>query len=731
MKRGIITILLWLIAAAVLVAAAVFGALYTKIVSDEGTEKASVSYSALCGVPTDAVAVVSCQKLSGMTRLYSDKTLTSWEPLASAAAPDFLSFMSCVERRFRNDQLRDVSSSQAAVSFHYTGDLMPVFVLDAGEASPNAAGGVATIRSMADSLGLYTGWFDGQAQGSVVADGHSMLVVSTASNLVKSSIAHLRDGSSVHNAEGFMAAYKQVKGGDNVLYLSHGKFGKIFSSLTNKRYLDFASFFKKIGKWTVLSLDKNSSERMLLKGIVSTGKDADDFMNVFSKVQGGVPQAPSMLPKKTYWALSLPIKDFSTYVGSYQEFADSRIGLSKFLARQKSLQKSAGVSPSDWISGLAPKEVVVASFLFDGAVESVLLMRAPDADRKILFHGQKISSSDQYTPACHKYKFKSFAASLLGEAFAIEKETHFTYLDGWVIVGSEDVVKGYLDGSLLKHPLSQAGFVSEHSDINNLKNVAMWIWLPMSQNEDLIATVFKKDFASAICDGARECFESQIVAYSKEKSGDKLYISAVKGEKPEPSFDELEEVSVPKGPFTVENSGTGKKNKFVCADGKIMLVEDGEQLWSIPFEGALCGRVKNVDLFANKRLQFVFVSGDKLYVVDRLGNIVKDYPRTLSKEVLLGPDVYDFNGTRKYNVMVLNTDNTLDLYNMKGEKPSSWKGISCDEKILALPEYFTVDGKSHWVVRTATRTLVYTLLGGEPIKTLPGYVKIEEITQTL
>lgn len=729
MKRGIITVILWLIAAAVLVAAAVFGALYTKIVSDEGTEKASVSYSALCAVPTDAVAVLSCQKLSDLTRLYTDKTLTSWEPVASAAAPEFLSFMSCVERKFRNGQLQDVSSSQSAVSFHYTGDLMPVFVLDAGEASSSAVGGISAVRSMADSLGLSSAWFDGQAQDSP-AKGHSVLIVSTASNLVKSSLGHLREGSSVHNAEGFMTAYKQVKG-SNVLYISHGKFGKIFSSITTKKYLDYASFFKKIGKWTVLSFEKNSSERMLLKGVVSTGKDADDFMNVFAKVQGGAPQVATMLPKKTYWAFSLPIKDFSVYVSAYQEFADSRVGLSKFLARQKSLQKGAGVAPSDWISALAPKEVAVASFLYDGAVESVLLMRAPDAERKTLFHGQKILAADQYTPACHKYKFKSFAASVLGEAFAIEKETHFTYLNGWVIVGSEDVVKGYLDGSVLKHPLVETGFVAEHNDLSNLKNVAMWIWLPMSQNEDLITSVFKKEFASIICDGSRECYESEIIAYSKEKSGDKLYISAVKGEKPEPSFDEIEEVTVPKGPFTVENSGTGKKDKFVCADGQIMLIEEGEQLWSIPFEGSLCGRVKNIDLFANKRLQFVFVSGNKLYVVDRLGNIVKDYPYTLSKEVLLGPDVYDFNGKRKYNIMVLNTDNTLDLYNMKGEKPSSWKGISCDEKILALPEYFTVDGKSHWVVRTATRTLVYTLLGGEPIKTLPGYVKIEEITQTL
>lgn len=732
MKKGILTVFLWLIAAAVLVAAVVFGAVYSKIKGEtETTEKASLSYSALSAVPADAVAVISAQKLSSLVSLYTDKALTSWEPLAVAANPVFLDFMSVLQRRIGNGQLGGRTiAKQCAVSFHYTGELMPVFVVDAGQATSAPDPELASIKRIADSLSLYTGWFDGSGVDDVIASGHSVLVVSTANHLVKSSLGHLREGQSVYNSEGFGAAYGTVTG-DLVFYLCHSNFGKIFSTVTNKKFYDYAGFFKKIGRWTVLSLDKNSEERMLLKGIVSTGKSAHDFMNVFSDVHGGTAEVQTMLPKKTYWALSLPIRDFSTYAAAYQEFADTRIGLAKFLARQKSLQKSVGVSPADWLSGLAPKEVAVASFLYDGGVENVLLLRLPDPDRKILFHGQKIRSGEVYTPDCHKYKFKGFAASILGDAFALEKESHFTYMNGWMIVGSESVVKGYLDGSVLKHPLSETTFVNEHTDLTSLRSQALWIWTPVSTNDDVISSVFKKDLASALVAGSSDCYESQLIVYSKERNADRMYISMVKGEKPEPEFDELENVVVPKGPFTVENSGTGKKDKFVCTEGKISLVEEGQVLWSVPFEGNLCGRVRNIDLYANKRLQFVFVSGNKLYVMDRLGNMVKDYPVTLDKEVLLGPDIYDFNNKKKYNVIVLNTDNTLDLYNMKGEKPSSWKGITCDETILSLPEYFTIDGKSHWAVHTATRTLVYELLGGEPVKTLPGYVKIEELNQTL
>ena len=92
----------------------------------------------------------------------------------------------------------------------------------------------------------------------------------------------------------------------------------------------------------------------------------------------------------------------------------------------------------------------------------------------------------------------------------------------------------------------------------------------------------------------------------------------------------------------------------------------------------------------------------------------------LGKEILIGPDVYDFNGTRKYNVMVLHKDNTVEMYNLKGQKPSSWKGIHPAETVKALPEMLAVGGSSFWVVRTSIQTLIYPFYGGEALTRFTG-----------
>ena len=109
-----------------------------------------------------------------------------------------------------------------------------------------------------------------------------------------------------------------------------------------------------------------------------------------------------------------------------------------------------------------------------------------------------------------------------------------------------------------------------------------------------------------------------------------------------------------------------------------------------------------------------------MYLIDRLGRYVSGFPLSLGKDVLLGPDIYDFNGTRKYNIMVLHKDNTVQMYNLKGDKPAAWKGITSSETIKNLPERLVVGGNTFWVVRTSIQTLIYPFYGGEPLTTFTG-----------
>ena len=55
------------------------------------------------------------------------------------------------------------------------------------------------------------------------------------------------------------------------------------------------------------------------------------------------------------------------------------------------------------------------------------------------------------------------------------------------------------------------------------------------------------------------------------------------------------------------------------------------------------------------------------------------------------------------------------MYNLKGRKPESWKGIAPEDKIRCLPELYEADGKKYWIVTTSETTSVYPFYGGEPL----------------
>ena len=96
-----------------------------------------------------------------------------------------------------------------------------------------------------------------------------------------------------------------------------------------------------------------------------------------------------------------------------------------------------------------------------------------------------------------------------------------------------------------------------------------------------------------------------------------------------------------------------------------------------------------------------------MYLLDRLGRKVGKFPVSLGKEVLLGPNVYDFKGNKEYVAVILHTDNTIAMYNLDGSKYPLWNEITLGETIVSLPEMITVGNNRYWVVRSAYQTLIY------------------------
>lgn len=622
---------------------------------------------------------------------------------------------------FFKEALEKAADSKAVISFHHAGKrLVPLYVVDAGKIDETLDEQAVSLVETVSGKGWYVEKVDcaGLPVGRYLSD-RTVIVFSESENLVKSSVRHLENGESVLEASGFAEALSSDISGD-ALFISNVYSQRVMSSLMTSRFIRMAPFFSRFADWTVLSLGKDYS----LSGTAVYERGTSDFMNVLEAFDPAVSSLSSVVPSYTIFAVSLPVKEVDAYISAYEGFVDSRQKLADYQAEQKSLVKSTGMKIEDFLAVSEIREVAKASFKVAGKMESVNLVRVDKDALTVLC--PEAADGGVVAP----YKYSGYLGSIFGDFFNLEDESFCVCADGdWIISGSHAAVDEYVTGNALEYTLEDKMNDAGKDDLLASSPCTSVAYFSFSEDKDGLRDILSPGFRQIVDSLTEGCdFCPLVFMTSKDKNGPEVTLELVRTTSKRTKAPVVERdttVVIPEGPFEVKNSGTGKMNRFYQNSHlSLCLSEEGKDLWGIPFKDKICGYAQTIDYYANGKLQILFGAGSKLYLIDRLGRFVNGFPVDLGKEILLGPQPYDFNGTHRYNVMVLHKDNRIEMYNLKGVKPDSWKGITVEETIKALPERIEVGGKSYWVVRTSIQTLIFPFVGGTPLTVFEGDKKI-------
>ena len=368
-----------------------------------------------------------------------------------------------------------------------------------------------------------------------------------------------------------------------------------------------------------------------------------------------------------------------------------------------------GADPAKWFAQAGVCEVAKAVWLSPAGGETgVVLLRTAKAAK-----GE---------PSVEPFPYAAFPALVFGGAFACDGASCRT--DGeWKAIGSDAALAEY--AALLEEKGTLATALSDVSQARLLpaRDGKALFYFSASDAAPRYAEWFRPLLANRLTASLEGAIREPVVL-SCRTDGLTLEVArpvdfAERKASAKRTEGRKAEVEVPKGPFEVTNSGTGKANLFYQAPNLSLCLKDkesGKGLWGVSFDKPICGAAACVDYFANGKLQFLFAAGSRLYLIDRLGRFVSGFPVELGKEVLVGPAVYDFSDANAYTVLVLHRDNTIGMYDLHGVQPSEWKGITAPDTILALPTAAKADGRPVWVVKTAGGEQVFDFWGGEPLK---------------
>lgn len=667
-------------------------------------------------VPSDAAMLMTFSKFSAALSTLNDSTKVLGLLMTDAGAKKhpFYDFV----RRLEKTDLGALKNREAVLSMHYAGSLEPLLIVSTGRAGADTSAAVRKVLSAADSSSLQYKFLDCSALAKADSriSKHSLLLLSSSATLLTASQRHIEGNVSILNKDGFSASAVSLATSD-ALYLCNDYAPKYFPVNLQKAYSSFSGDFSTFANWTCLGIGSSDEHRLSLSGILSSKAEGmTSFVNIYKKTLAGDSQYGSIVPVNAAYAVSVSVSDVKTYIDSYRQYLDTRGKMDKYDSRSKHRVDSLGLSPLQWAEKLDVKELVKAGLVEEDGLVPVLFLRLGKEVPELILRASGKSKIKELAGTFPNL-YKGFVPRVFGSFFDVNDESCL-YKNGWLALGPESALSSISDDKL-KTNLTAAG-LSLPSKNTNLSG-----YFSVGACPSLLDEIFKPAFAEAVkrCKiGASDLLALMSVS-DKNLSLDFIRTEFVASSKDAISLASKDTVViVPSGPFKVLNSGTGKTNLLSqSSNGSLTLKDEkGKSLWGISFGGKLCGRVESVDYYSNGKIQFLFASGNSLYLLDRLGRFVKGFPVSLGKEILLGPAAYDFLGSHAYRAMVLHTDNSVGLYNLHGQPVSDWKGINSQDTIKSLPELLECNGKKYWAVRTSVQTLIYDFMGGEPLTRLSG-----------
>ncbi|GAB4161130.1 MAG: hypothetical protein Tsb0033_18080 [Winogradskyella sp.] len=127
-----------------------------------------------------------------------------------------------------------------------------------------------------------------------------------------------------------------------------------------------------------------------------------------------------------------------------------------------------------------------------------------------------------------------------------------------------------------------------------------------------------------------------------------------------------------------------------------LISNSGNILWKKQLQGKILGKIEQIDMYKNGRLQLAFATPNRLYILDRNGNDVSPFPYKFNDEITQPLSVFDYDKNKNYRLLVTQDKNLL-MYDAKGKTVKGFSYKNNKKTITSQPKHFRIGSKDYIV----------------------------------
>ena len=530
-----------------------------------------------------------------------------------------------------------------------------------------------------------------------VAEALGLVVASQSDLLVEDALRQLKAKVGLLSDPVFQSLHGTANRKDPVnLYIQYAALGE----WAQKR-MKAGSFtwLDRGAEWTELDL-AFKSDRMIASGLTQVSDSIANYMSLFRGNPARKNQLLDLLPNNTAAVAAISFENFASYQREYETLLRQLNRSDKLLVlKDQSQRYKAYTSWVDTEFGLALLENPGA----DWASSSVGLIKFRDKRLAEQALGAEAEPEViQYDDFVIRKIEKSAFQIVFGRMYKAMNTCYYTtYRDYVVIAPDELIIKQFLNDNRGGRTLNDdPTFASLREELSNKSHVFLYAENPQALS--LLQAVTRTEFAEGLTSRKEEWNEIAALGWQMEMEDKAAHTQLIVRFRTKEQVETrlqwaitLDTVAT-YAPVIVKNHYS-KRYEVMTQDAAnvVYLIDSkGGILWRRAISGQITSDIHQVDRYKNGKLQYLFNTGNKLYMLDRNGKDVDGFPINLPGQASAQVNVFDYDDNRNYRIFLACGKRVL-IYGADGQPILGWEFAQAPQEVIGSPELFQISGRDY------------------------------------
>ena len=166
-----------------------------------------------------------------------------------------------------------------------------------------------------------------------------------------------------------------------------------------------------------------------------------------------------------------------------------------------------------------------------------------------------------------------------------------------------------------------------------------------------------------------------------------------------------------------------REKEIVVQDVKnnlYLISNTGKLLWKKQLHGAILGKVEQIDMYKNGRLQLAFATPNHVYVLDRNGKDVAPFPLKFNDIITQPLSVFDYDNNKNYRLLVTQGKNIL-MYDQKGKTVKGFTFKNAESALIHQPQHIRIGRNDYLLFKTDSKLYILDRIGKTRVSLKKNY----------